>query len=94
MSSNASTALGAYGPFTCNIDQQAKVAFSEAFEHFVGVKYEPVSVASQVVSGTNYAYFCNATPVYPGATTYPAMVTVYKPLDGQACITHIERLPY
>ncbi|MDE1464462.1 hypothetical protein [Spartinivicinus poritis] len=92
--SNPNLALGAYGPFTCNIDQQAKVAFSEAFEHFQGVKYEPVAVASQVVSGKNYAFFCNATPVYPGAATYPAMVSIYQPLDGNAGITHIERLPY
>ncbi|MBU2707033.1 hypothetical protein KCM76_13645 [Zooshikella marina] len=91
---NTNQLVGAYGPFSSNIDKEAQVAFSEAMEHFTGVKYQPVAVASQVVSGVNYAFFCNATPVYPGAPTVPAMVTIYKPLNEPACITHIERLPY
>lgn len=92
--SNNSGIPGAYGPFTSDIDAQAKVAFAEAMEHFFGVKYSPVAVASQVVNGTNYAYFCNASPAMPNSPTYPAMVSIYKPLDGSACLTHIERLPY
>jgi hypothetical protein len=92
--SDSNIAMGAYGPFSSEIDQQAKAAFSEAIEHFVGVGYQPVAVASQVVAGTNYAFFCNAKPVYPGANSYPAMVTIYKPLNGPAGITHIEKLSY
>lgn len=86
--------VGAYGPFDSNIDDQAIAAFAEAMEHFVGVKYSPVAVAVQVVSGTNYAFFCNAEIVVPGSSVYPTMVNVYQPLKGAAEITHIEKLKF
>ncbi|ACA87416.1 MULTISPECIES: hypothetical protein [Shewanella] len=86
--------LGAYGPFTSEIDTQAKEAFSEAMEHFVGVDYSPVAVATQVVAGLNYAYFCNAQIPGLGSSVYPAMVNIYKPLDGDAVITHIQKVTY
>jgi hypothetical protein len=86
--------LGAYGPFTAKIDDRATSAFSEAMEHIVGVQYSPVAVASQVVSGTNYAFFCNAQIPGIGNTVYPAMVNVYQPLNGSAVITHIAKISY
>ena len=92
--SNSFGLVGAYGPFDSTLDEQATAAFAEALEHLVGVDYSPVAVASQVVNGTNYAYFCNAKIVTPDATTYPAMVSVHKPLDGMACITNIQRVAY
>lgn len=92
--SNSTATVGAYGPFTTELDEQAKIAFSEAIEQIVGVDYVPLAVAKQIVSGTNYAFFCNAKTVAPGATSYPAMVSVYKPLQGGAGVTHIERLQY
>ncbi|WP_445946263.1 hypothetical protein [Shewanella sp.] len=84
--------LGAFGPYTSEINPEAKAAFADAMEHFVGVKYSPVAVASQVVSGINYSFFCNAEVVVPSSTVYPAMVDVYKPLNGPAQLTHIGKL--
>lgn len=84
--------LGAFGPYTCDIDNEAKAAFADAMEGFVGVKYSPICVSQQVVSGMNYSFFCNAEIVVPGSTVYPAMVDVYKPIDGRAVITHIEKV--
>lgn len=86
--------LGAYGPFSSKIDDQATKAFSEAVEHFVGVQYSPVAVATQVVAGLNYAFFCNAQIPGLGNSIYPAMVNVYQPLDGSAVITHIQKITY
>lgn len=87
-------AVGAYGAFSTQLTKEARQAFAEAVEHFVGVKYEPLAAASQVVAGTNYAFFCNASIVAPGAASYPAMLTVFKPLQGPAAVTHVEKLPY
>lgn len=92
--SNAGAAVGAYGPFTTKLSPEAAKAFNEALERLVGVKYEPLAVAQQLVAGMNYAFFCNASIVVPGATPYPVMLNVYKPLDGQASVTHIQKLPY
>ncbi len=92
--SNTTASLGSYTPFSADISADDKAIFVSAFENFVGVNYEPIAVATQVVAGTNYAFFCNATPVYPGASSSPTMVTIFKSLEGHANITHIEKLPY
>lgn len=86
--------IGGFTPFSSEIDADAKQAFEEAMKPLLGVDYEPVAVASQVVNGINYAFFCNSTVVAPGAPTRPAMVSIFKPREGTASITHIERLPY
>ncbi|CSB32592.1 Uncharacterised protein [Vibrio cholerae] len=47
-----------------------------------------------MVAGCNYAFFCNAEMVYPGSQPYPAMVHMFKDLEGKVGITHIQRLDY
>ena len=90
----SNTVVGGYGAFTTKLSPEASQAFKEATERLLGVKYEPLAVAQQVVAGTNFAFFCNATIVVPGASPYPAMLTVYKPLEGPASVIHIQRLSY
>ncbi|QUJ66956.1 hypothetical protein KDD30_12695 [Photobacterium sp. GJ3] len=86
------SAVGAYSPFKDQLSSEAKLAFDEAFQGFVGVKYQPVAFAQQVVNGVNFKFFCNAEVVIPGSVTYPAMVTIYKPREGRASITHIAKV--
>jgi hypothetical protein len=86
--------VGSFSPFSTKISTEDKEVFINAFEKFVGVNYEPIAVATQIVAGTNYAFFCNATPVYPGATSNPAIVNIFKSLEGHASITHIEKIAY
>ena len=51
--------------------------FNTAFEGYVGVSYRPIIyIGKQVVKGINYHFICEATPIYPGATPYPALVTI------------------
>lgn len=66
--------------------------FEEAFEGFVGVKYTPVMVKSQIVNGVNYIYIADAIGVYPGATPYKAQVSIYKPIQGKAMLTNIIKI--
>ena len=91
--SNPTNLVGAYTPYTCKIDAAAESAFQEATHAIIGVTYTPVAVSTQVVSGTNYKFFCNAV-----ASTYPpmntaAIVSIYKPLEGPAHVTSIYRIP-
>ena len=81
-------------PETPVITEEARKAFDKAMEGFTGVGYEPVALLStQLVSGMNYRYICEATTVLPGAETSYALVTVYQDLEGNAQITEIVRLP-
>jgi hypothetical protein len=48
----------------------------------IGVGYEPLLVAKQVVAGLCYIFVCNAKIVVPGAREYAAAVRVYLPISG------------
>ncbi len=87
-----STMVGAFSTFSCNMDNQATNAFNEALEGFVGVKYSPVAVSQQVVAGMNYRFFCNAKMVTPFSVNGSAMISIYKPLSGNAHIMSIQHI--
>lgn len=69
-----------------------KAIFDKALNGLCGVGYEPLLVATQVVAGTNYRFFCNAQVVYPNAPHYAAMVQIFNPLNNDPHISSIERL--
>lgn len=83
---------GGYTPYTCTISNEAKEAFGEAVRKLLGVRYFPVAVATQVVSGTNYKFFCNTEAVTVRPLYGAAILTIYAPLKGDAHITHIQTL--
>ena len=58
---------------------------------FVGVKYTPNEVSTQVVAGTNYRYKCTAS-MPPAEIIWEAIVEIFKPLDGPPVITGIHRI--
>ena len=68
--------------------------FRRATAGMTGVSYTPESVATQVVSGTNYRFICTAKTATPGPETYEAEIIVFQPLPGQgeAKIAKITRL--
>lgn len=82
---------GAYGPMHEVSAEELKI-FKKAMHGLVGVNYEPETVATQVVKGTNYKYICNATVVAPDAKTFKAEVIIYMPLQGDPVIFEIKRL--
>ena len=86
--------IGGWTPYSCVISPEAQKVFDTAFKGFAGVKYTPVAVATQLVSGVNYSFFCNANGVYPNASNEAAMVTIYAPLDGPPKITKIKKLDH
>lgn len=77
-----------YKPLT----EEAKKVFEDVLNNFVGVDYSPLLVATQVVAGENMNFFCNAKAVYPSAPNKGAIVSIYKPLDGEAHITEIKEV--
>lgn len=66
--------------------------FDEAMKGFVGVKYTPISVSTQVVAGMNYRFKCEAS-MPPSDVIWEAIVEIFQPLNGGTpYITGITRL--
>jgi hypothetical protein len=86
------TTAGGWTPFSTKIPDDVLAVFKKSFAGFVGVNYTPLAFASQVVAGTNFKFFCNAKGVYPGALNEAAMVTIFRPLQGDPHITSIEKV--
>lgn len=72
------------------ITSELRSVFDKALDGFVGVGYEPIAyLGSQIVAGTNHAFFCKAQVVYPNAQPYFAIVFIYEDLEGNAEIQNI-----
>jgi hypothetical protein len=81
--------LGGWTTYSDEISAEAKKIFDTALGSLLGVKYTPLSVASQVVAGTNYSFFCNAQGAYLNAPNNGAIVSIFNPLDGTPHVTQI-----
>ena len=85
--------VGGWSGYSSEISAEARKSFEEAMEGFVGVHYQPVAVAQQVVAGMNYSFFCNTTIADVQGTRGIALVPVFQPLKGKAVISgHITRI--
>ena len=73
-------------------DDEEKI-FEQAMEGLVGVGYTPIQViATQLVSGTNYAYLATGTTVTAEPQTNYYVVVVYENLQGEVSITTINQI--
>ena len=73
-----------------DITPERRAVFDKAMDGFVGVGYEPIAyLGSQVVAGTNHAFFCKAQVIYPNSLPYFAIVYIYEDLEGKAEIAEI-----
>lgn len=70
------------------LSEEVQIAYDKAMENLMGVSYEPIALlASQIVSGNNYAILCKATSVTEKPCTKLAVVTIYADLKSNAEIT-------
>ena len=93
MSTTTADLVGAYSLYTFKIENEAQQAFDEAIKGILGVKYTPVAVSQQVVAGLNYKFFCNTQSVSPFPHNAAAIISIYKPLNGNAHVTGIYAIP-
>ena len=71
------------------VTEELQAIFDKALEGYTGMGFRPIAlIATQLVSGTNYCFFCESVPVDGGESGY-AFVTVYKDLDGNAQISDV-----
>lgn len=76
-----------YHPLT----QRDEQVFEEAMKDFVGVRYSPQSVSTQVVAGENFKFRCQAS-MPPSEVIWEAIVEIFQPLNGNPYVIGITRL--
>lgn len=64
------------------VDEEARALFERAVAEVVGVRYEPLLVASQVVNGVNYRFICKETRMTNPPVRGVAKVSFHVSLDG------------
>lgn len=79
-SQSVNPALGGYTRYHAVTEEEIAL-FNEAM-NLQGVHYEPLLVATQVVSGMNYRFICNAEMVVLNPEPYLAQVTIFTPLPS------------
>lgn len=86
--------LGGWSRYTTKMSQHDMHVLEEA-THMINsedqVEYEPIAVATQIVSGKNYSFFCNRIiPAHGSHDTemHEAFyIDAYESLDGQVKVT-------
>lgn len=78
-----------WSTYSDEISAEAKKIFDTALGSLLGMKYTPLSVASQVAAGTNYSFFCNAQAAYVNAPVNGVIVSICDPLEGAPHVTQI-----
>ena len=72
------------------VTEERQAIFDKGMEGLLGVGYKPVAyLGSQVVSGTNHAFLCQATVVVPNAKPSWVIVYLYENLQGEVSILNI-----
>lgn len=74
------------------ITKEEKQMFDDVLKGFVGVGRVPLAIATQVVSGMNYAFGCESKVIVPEALPYNDIVIIYKPLNGEPILKQIEEI--
>jgi hypothetical protein len=87
----AETIVGAWTPLE-PINPEAKEIFEE-LKFPLGVAYQPLLFAKQLVNGLNWLFIANAHAVYPGATTYPVEILAYQPPGQKPHVQTIIKMP-
>ena len=85
--------VGGWSTYSCDIDEEAMRVFNIATDGILGINLSPVAVATQIVAGTNYGFFCNANYATKPAFNLAVMVYIYQPLKGGPRLVAIEEVP-
>lgn len=95
-SEGTETVVGGWEPYADYVQiigEDEKAIFEKATEKLLGVNYTPVQViATQIVSGTNYAYLAATETVTKEPKKGFAIVTVYADLSGNAEVLAVNEL--
>lgn len=72
------------------LSEEEQQIFDAAAQELLGVDYTPaVVLATQLVSGTNYAFLCSKKVVVPDAEPGWCVVVIYRDLSGTSKVTAV-----
>ena len=77
---------GGYSDWSFRLTPDAIKVFNEATKKLMGVQYEPIAFASQVVAGTNYTFLAKSHPVIPNPPMGVCKIHIFAPLPNQGVI--------
>lgn len=83
--------VGGWKPYRV-MDAETQQVFDQAV-NLLGVDYSPIAVASQLVAGVNYSFFCNAKVVGPNTPNEAVMILVYVNPEGLGKLQSIQSVP-
>ena len=83
--------VGEWAKFRQITDEEQEL-LNKALNGLVGVVYEPFAVSTQIVSGMNYKFLCNATTITNPPRDFLAEVIIYQPQNGDPIINYITEL--
>lgn len=78
----ASTLIpGGWTLYRTDITRDDYNVFSKAMGGFMGTKYTPFAVSTQVVAGINYKFICNGESINTAPSV--AVINIHRPLQGE-----------
>ena len=77
----AEVMTGAWTAYSTEISAEQKALLAKAVG--IGINYNPFAVATQVVSGVNYRFLCNAEVAIPNAPIECKLVQFYVSAGSQ-----------
>lgn len=71
------------------LTEEEKKLFEAVIGGILGVSYEPIAAATQVVAGTNYLFIAKYTMVTNPPRVGLATISIFAPLEGAPILEHI-----
>jgi hypothetical protein len=84
---NTETLFGGWTSYHTPTPEDLQI-FKKAINGLLGVNYNPITVSTLAVKGTDYRFKCAATVILSGLT-YEALIEIYEPLYGNPVLTGI-----
>lgn len=80
--------------FTCfrDVVDEEKDLLDRALKDQNGVKHIPLAVATQIVNGINYAYFCITKGISTGNGHYNNLIIIHKPISGDIFVKEVRKV--
>lgn len=91
----AGTLPGGYTDWEFPLDSDAQKVFDAALKGIMGVGYQPLAFAKQVIAGYRYAFLVLATATTHPVSRFVAVIHIIAPLQGQGQphVEEIKRIP-
>jgi len=82
--------IGGWSVFR-HLTPEERILFDKVMQQIIGVGYEPLSVSTQIVEGTNYRFRALGTIIIPSMSQFNATIEIQQHPKGEAILISIIR---